>query len=364
MKTIIYIKSLHRPYNQNLNSIKWVCKFVRNKNSNNEIFKSDFYINFYIYTIRKLFNLYKKSDFSFIVHGIPSSESVVKVYKYLFLLKKENRKEAITKALSNRENDIDRAIFSTYKATSYFINLAKDKLQFINSENSLNKIGSDLIEVRSNDFKINNNESKIFFYSILNNDYHFFISLLLLKKYEKKAKDLSLSQLHYEFLLNHFGIKHFNFTEASQSNFNTVREYWIEDLKILDKNNNIRKMFLEIILKHPLNDQYIDIKKGICTFYKEKIVVKTKLKKKINLFLSIYINSAKNELGFVSLSIIANQMKMSKKTFQDFLSHFYEEEKNNYNIFFNNIVQSYSLKNQYLIRNRPVVNIRIKELNN
>jgi len=68
-------------------------------------------------------------------------------------------------------------------------------------------------------------------------------------------------------------------------------------------------------------------------------------------------------LGFLSLQDIADQMKMGKKSFQNFISEFYESEKNKYNIFFNNVVQAISGKNQYFIRNRPVVNIRIKELN-
>lgn len=362
MESIIYIKSLHRPYNQNLNSVKWVCKFIKKKNSNKEIAKSEFYTQFYIYTIRKLFLLYKKSNLS-TTHGVPLSDSVSKAYNYIFSVKKEKRKDVISKSLLNREDENDRAIFSTYKATSYYINLAKDKLHFIDKHNSLSILGQELITIRSSDFKINIKESIIIFKSILDNDFHFFTSLLLLKKYENKIHNIILSDIHYDFLVSFFGIKHFNFTEASQSNFNTVREYWIEDLKILDKNNNIRKIFNDVILSHNLNENYQEIKEAIDIFYKEKIVSKTKLRKKIDLFYTLYTNIPKNELGFVPLHVIAYQMKMSKKSFQEFLSHFYESEKNKYNIFFNNIVQSYSVKNQYLIRNRPVVNIRIKELN-
>lgn len=363
MKSIVYIKSLHRPYNQNLNSIKWVCKFVKDRNSNNEITKSDFYTQFYIYSIRKLFLLYKKTDNLSITHGIPLSESISKAYNYIFSVKKEKRKDLISESLINRENETDRAIFSTYKATSYYINLTKDKLQFIDNDNRLSNLGQELMSIKSNDFKISIKESIVFFKSILDNDFHFFISLLLLKKYENKINNLSLSDMHYDFLVNFFGIKHFNFTEASQSNFNIIREYWIEDLKILDKNNNIRKTFNDVIFCHNLKDDYYKIKEAIDVFYRENIVSKTKLRKRIDLFYTVYANNSKNELGFIPLYVIANQMKMSKKTFQDFLSHFYESEKNKYNIFFNNIVQSYSVKNQYLIRNRPVVNIRIKELN-
>ncbi len=105
------------------------------------------------------------------------------------------------------------------------------------------------------------------------------------------------------------------------------------------------------------------VKKIVDDYYKEKIVSKSKFQEKIDFFITIYETTPKNELGFLSLQDIANQMKMGKKSFQNFISEFYESEKNKYNIFFNNVVQAISGKNQYFIRNRPVVNIRIKELN-
>lgn len=364
VREIIYIKSLHRPYNQNLNSVKWVCEFINLKNKKNEISKSDFYIEFYIYIIKKLYNLYKKNPTGSLTHGIPSFESVKKSYNSIIRVPKERKKKIINESLTKRKDDIERSIFSTYKATSYFINLAKDKLSFVDGDNQLTDMGEILMSFRSNSFKLSKKEREVIFSSIVKKDFHFFISLSLLQKFQKKIKNLSIEEIHFDFLVDKFDIKHFRYTEASnEKNFSKVREHWINDLDFLDKNFNIKKSFLEIMKLDGFGDLYLKVKNQVDDYYKEKIVSKSKFQKKIDFFVEVYKTTSKNELGFISLQEIANKMKMGKKTFQSFISQFYELEKNKYNIFFNNVVQAISGKNQYFIGNRPVVNIKIKELN-
>ncbi len=363
MNEIIYIKSLHRPYNQNLNSVKWVCKFIENKNSNGEISKSDLYVEFYIYFLKKFYGLYIKSSEGYLTHGIPTFESIQNSYLHLKGLDKDKKKERINEALANRTNSIERSIFSTYKASSYFLNLAKTKLKFVDHNNKLTENGVALNGFKSNDLILSQKEREILFTAILNNDFHFFISLSLLKKIQKKVKNLDLEELHYEFLLDKIKIRHFDFTENSKLNFSKVRDYWIKDLQILDNSYNIRKVFLNFINNGGFQTEYKEIQNLVNDYYKEKIVSKSRYQKRLELFEEIYVESKKNELGFLSLNDIADKMKLNKKMFQIFIMEFYESEKRTYNIFFNNIVQSTSIKNQFLIRNRPVVNIKIKELN-
>lgn len=364
LNKIIYFKSLHRPYNQNLNSVKWVCKFIKDKNNNNEISKSDFYVEFYLYLIKKLYNLYKKNPNESLTHGIPSFESIKKSYDSILGKSKNKKKRIINKSLANREKEFERSIFSTYKATSYFINLAKDKLELVDHNNKLKDIGEKLVCLRSNDFKLSKKEKEVMFRSIIKSDFHFFISLSLLQKVQKKVKNLSIEEIHFEFLVEKFDMRHFRYTEASnEKNYSKVREHWIKDIDFLDKNFNIKKTFLNIIFNEGFEEHYNIVKKLVDDYYKEKIVSKSKFQEKIDFFIEIYETTPKNELGFLSIQDIADQMKMGKKTFQNFISEFYELEKNKYNIFFNNVVQAISGRNQYFIRNRPVVNIRLKELN-
>lgn len=355
---------MHRPYNQNLNSVKWVCSFIKDKNSSNEVAKSDFYFEFYVYLIKKLYNLYKNNPTESLTHGIPSYESIKKSYDSIIGITKEKKKKIINESLAKRITDVDRSIFSTYKATSYFINLAKDKLDFVDHNNQLKSTGETLVNLRSGSFKLSTKEKEILFSSIIKRDFHFFISLALLQKIQKKIKNLSIEEIHFEFLIDKFGIKHFRYTEASnEKNFSKVREHWINDLGFLDKNFNIKKSYLEIIIGDGYEELYKKIKKQVDEYYREKVISKSKIQKKIDLFLLIYQTAPKNELGFLSLQEIAERMHLGKKSFQTFISEFYELERNKYNIFFNNVVQAISGKNQYFIRNRPVVNIRIKELN-
>lgn len=363
MDPIIYIKSLHRPYNQNLNSVKWVCKFIKD-NSNNDISKSDFYVEFYLYMIKKLYKLYEINPNETLTHGIPSFDSIKKSYDTLIGESKQKQKQIISKSITKRENEYEKSIFSTYKATSYFINLAKDKLNFVDDDNKLNISGEILVNCRSNAFKLSEKEKIIIFNSIIRCDFHFFISLVLLKKVERKVKNLSIEEIHFEFLAEKLDIKHFRYTEASNEiNFSKIRDYWIKDLGCLDRNLNLRKSFLEAINNEGFENPYMKIKQLVNDYYKENISSKSKFHEKREIFIDIYETTPKNELGFLSLQDIANQMKMGNKSFQNFISKFYELEKNKYNIFFNNVVQSISGKNQYFIRNRPVVNIKIKELN-
>ncbi|MEC4117151.1 hypothetical protein VSP20_09215 [Myroides phaeus] len=364
METIIYIKSLHRPYNQNLNSVKWVCKFVKDKNTNNKISKSEFYIEFYMYLINKLFDFYNKNPDHSLTHGIPIFDSIKKAHEGINFIPKDQRRIYISNAVSRSQTETEKSIFSTYKAASYFINLAKDKLNFIDKNNNLNSKGLSLVNFRSNDFVLSRKEKEILFISIINHDFHFFVSLLLLQKNQKKIKNLTIEELHFTFLIENFNIRHFSYTETSnEKNYSKVREHWINDLAILDKNLNIKKSFLLIIKNEGFEQLYNDVKEQVEDYYKNKILPQSKLQNKIDLFKEVYDNSPKNELGFLALHEIANQMKMGKASFQDFLSKFYEIEKNKSNIFFNNVVQAISGKNQFFIRNRPVVNIRIKKIN-
>lgn len=364
MDPIIYIKSLHRPYNQNLNSVKWVCQFIKDKNNSSQISKSDFYIEFYLYMIKKLYNLYKKNTHKPLTHGIPSFDSIKKSYDTIIGVSKQKQKQIIGESIAKREKEYEKSIFSTYKATSYFINLAKDKLGFVDDDNKLKELGEILVKCRSNAFKLSEKEKIVIFNSIVKYDLHFFISLVLLQKVKRKVKNLSIEEIHFEFLSEKLGIKHFTYTEASnEKNFSKIREHWIKDLGCLDRNLNLKKSFLEAINNEGIEESYMEIKQLVDDYYKERITSKSKFQEKREIFIDIYETTPKNELGFLLLQDIANQMKMGNKSFQNFISKFYELEKNKYNIFFNNVVQSISGKNQYFIRNRPVVNIKIKELN-
>ena len=98
--------------------MKWVCKFIKDKNNNNEISKSDFYVEFYVYLIKKLYNLYKKNPKESLTHGIPSFDSVKKSYDTIVGKSKERKKRIINESLAKRNNEFEKSIFSTYGKSS------------------------------------------------------------------------------------------------------------------------------------------------------------------------------------------------------------------------------------------------------
>ena len=188
MEPIVYIKSLHRPYNQNLNSIKWVCKFIKDKNSNNEISKSEFYVEFYIYFIEKFYKLYIKNSGKSLTHGIPLFDSVKNSYETINGMSIDGKKKIINESLSKRSNDFERSIYSTYKATSYFINLAKGKLEFVDRNNKLKDIGEILVGFRSNNLKLSKKEKEVLFKSIIKMISIFLFHCHYYRKFRKKQK--------------------------------------------------------------------------------------------------------------------------------------------------------------------------------
>ena len=55
---------------------------------------------------------------------------------------------------------------------------------------------------------------------------------------------------------------------------------------------------------------------------------------------------------------------MGAENYQKFLSDFYENERKNYNIFYNNIVTSIDKRKRFYIREKPVLSIKIKQNGN
>jgi len=148
LNDVIYIQSLHRPFNQNLNTVKWVCKFV--SSLDNEIIRSEFYLDFYRYIFKFLNNEYCNIVINH--HGLPSKESLSKVFNHLNGLPKDKFRSVVQASLKNRETILDKNIYTTYKASSYYINLAKDKFKLLREDYQLSNQGEKLLKFKSNAF--------------------------------------------------------------------------------------------------------------------------------------------------------------------------------------------------------------------
>ena len=365
MDKVLYIESLHRPFSQQLKTTKWVCEFIAS--SKIKISNSNLNLDFYYFLINLLEKEYRKetpTEFK----GLPSDSAIYNIHDYLKSKGKKNFLEEVPKIIKSRNTSLERQIYSTYKAASYYVNLAKDKFGLLNEKNKLTIYGDALIAMKSNFYNLSNCEKEFFFTRILEVDFHLFMTQCLFRKLESKysLKETIAEQL--EFIDKYLLIRHFNFTSSSLKNYNTVRGYWTDLLNITDANGNIRKKYLSIINSEiHFKEFFIELNFLFFNFEKQNFKLKKNYIAKSEKFLDIYnkyIKTNISDLGFVNLYDIKKNLHISFEKFQLFLNDFYEFEKNEYNIFFSNTVNSIDRRERFLLRNRPVIKIKIKKHGN
>jgi len=359
----IFIASLHRPFNQQLKPSKWVCTFIMTIDKS--IPNSQILPEFYYYLIKTLKKEYDK-EIPDAFNGLPSDIAIKSIWDYI---QKVNSKteflSQLSDIISNRKTPIDKQIYSTYKAASYYLNLAKDKFNLISTKNALTSNGKALLEIKSNFFRISQREAEFYFERILEVDFHLFITHCLFIKLGSKHNIKNVINEQSEFINDYLKIKHFNFTSSSLSNYNIVRNSWVESLNVLDAKSNIRRRYTDIINSNVkfsayYNELLLLFKQFETDRFKEKLVF---LKRK-SVFEKIYkqrLKKDKNDLGFINLHNIKREMRISSENFQKFIINFYESEKKNSNIYFSNTVNSIDTRERFYIRNRPVIKIKIKD---
>lgn len=361
MDKVIFIGSLHRPFSQQLKTTKWVCNFIAG--SKTEIPSSQLNLEFYYYLINILYKEYQNEtpkEFN----GLPSDSAIYNIYEYL---KKRSKKKFIAEIpgiIKSRNTSLERQIYSTYKAASYFVNLAKDKFGLIDDKNKLTENGKSLIAIRSNFYRLSTMEKYFFFNRILEADFHLFLTFCLFNKFEKKYSLRGTIDDQLDFIDKFLQISHFRFTSASLSNYNIVRSYWAEIVGVLDSKRNIRKKFIEIINDNDkFSHKFSELNSLVIKFEKENFKSKISYHKRKAIFVKTYKDCLRqniSDLGYINLYDIKKQMRISSSNFQAFLEEFYEQEKNNLSIFFNNTVNSIDRRERFYIRNRPVIKIKIK----
>lgn len=382
LKGYPYIQSLHRPFNQELKTLRWVCEFVDHyKNEINS--SSDLNKLFYPHLVKMLYHQYRSVSSALLnYNGLPSKDAIDNVYNALLLHEFDYNYYKFS--LKNRISSIDKQIYSTYKAASYYVNFAKKTLNLIDDNNKLNEKGRELLTIKTAVFRKPNSvyksesfellrlnsflfsksqtEKEFYFKLLLKYDFLFLIVLCFFKKFKIKYSYKEYSNLQYEFLKQN-NINGFDLKIRSLKNYNTVRSKWLLDLDILDKNYNIRKKYLNIISEdNEFNIWYQEVTKKLELFEFENFKLKLKFIKNRELFLSIYkemITSGKHDSSFVNIYDIKELMRMSYDSFSVFLAEFYESERKNKDIYFSNIVNSIDSRKRFYVREVPVIKIKI-----
>ena len=334
------LDSLHRPFHRPLWIVKWVCFFInmRVKNSRGFILYKDITADFYFFLIEQFYSNYPQDS-----DGIPSCESINEARSYFMQLGKEKQEVELKEILSKeREKGVETRIYSTYKAASYYLNLAYNKLHFIDETNGA--IFWEPRQLTKSVLKsvITDSDRKIYFRQIIQYDGHFFLAMSLLLKPVKKY-NLKIEEEVFKFMQRYYPVTNFDYTAQSHSNYYVVRKRWQELLKAVDDKGTLSRTLINIIKQ---NNEYEEIFHDVnnkVKDYSSELREKSVFFKNKRKFITIYqrlVKKSEDKSNFVNLYDISREMGMGYHRFQDFLSQFYFEERMVRNIFFINIVST------------------------
>lgn len=359
-----FFESLHRPFHQPLKATRWVCEFIASKKD--IISSSHLNIEFYLFLLNKLNKVYSKNDITDF-NGVSSRYAIVKISNHINGYNKKKKKELIQEALASENRDeIQRQIYSSYKAASYYVNFAKEKLKLITSKNTLSHAGKELLSIKTRKHITNlAYKERLFYFNLLaQNDFLLFISLCLFKKLEYKYHVENINVPYFDFIAKAYGIRHFSYTNKSLSNYTNVREAWISQLDLLNSHKVIRSTFVKILEAQDFeNGWFVDLNAKFALYAKENFKSARSYEGLKEIFIESYkqnLRDKKDVQGFVNLYDIKKNMKVSHNNFNTFLNSFYEGEKAIRHIFFSNIVSSIDRRQRFTVRGLPVLKIKFK----
>ena len=361
MSEIKVLPSLHRPYQCPLWIVKWICYFYdkRSHSSNGYVLFEDFMSDMYFIMLEWL-KKYYPVDYCV---GVPSKEAIDAVLNYFEQLHLDSRVLALKGILikSKRSKGIETQVYSTYKAISYYHNLAKEKLHFVDDIDKCSCWNHGSFIRCKFHCSIVKHERVMYIRQILMYDGHFFLSLLLLQKYTKKY-DIKIEDVVFEFMQKYYPTPRFDFVSQSQQNYYEVRKHWIEQLNLITKTGTLNPVLSRCISE---NSTFSSLKSDILnniTLYIGDIRKRSAYLKNSVLFNLSYKNRLKKQedkSGFVNLYDICSDMKMNYAKFNAFISEYYEYERLKKNIYLINIVSTIDQRKRFIIRKTPVLKIKI-----
>ena len=353
------LDSLHRPFHRPLWIVKWVCYFIvlRQKRHNSCIYFKDEATDFYFSLLEWMhINYPQDSD------GIPSQESIEDCWSYFSQYDIDEKQKLLRGILSKkREKGIETKVYSTYKAASYYLNLADDKLHFIINKGEICCWKGNQLTKAVLKSGVSKADRKNYFNQILQYDGPFFLAMCLLQKPVRKY-DLKVEDEIYKFMQKYYPIPNFDYTSQSHSNYYVVRKRWVELLHAINENGVLSSVLMNFIDGNPsFIETYKDVSENV-NKYTVELKQRSAFVKQKKSFINIYqrlSTKSDDKSNFVNLYDISKEMRMSYHRFQEFLSSFYEEERMERNIFFVNIVSTIEQKRRFYIGNSPVMKIKM-----
>lgn len=353
------IHSLHRPYHRPLWIVKWICCFyaLRALSKDGHFLYLDKIIDLYFKILEWLYLSYPKYN-----DGIPSQEAIITVHDFFWdhpaTIRDMILKDILAK--EKRQKGIETQIYSTYKAVTYYHNLAQEKLHIVKDDGSFDGWHvDDLVRWRKKS-TISKEDRLIYIRHILDNDFHFFVSQCLLEKFIHKYK-LDSKDTIFGFMQQYYSLPRFNYNQRSHHNYYDVRRQWIYQLKVITPKGSLTFGFKEIIQSNPeYTEEFNDINNKIAD-YANCMKGNHLFKKQVEAFYETYsVVRNKGAINdYVNLYDICTIMKMSYARFNTFVNRFYESERTKRNIFFINIVSTIDQRKRFYVRETPVLKVKI-----
>ena len=347
---------MHRPYHSPLWVARWVCEFVRffKKDSNGgRINSADFFL-FYIFRLKKLYD--KHDD----INEYVSRQTIEDVCGYFAQLKSTSqKKKALDKIMhSKRDPGTESHVYSVYKASTYAVNLAEDKLGFI-KKGELTDAGKQLHLQRTPSVELKNSDRRVYLQQILAKDFYFFVPFCMLQKYKKDKIDPD--DAIFDFSVRYHKVQRFDYTHCSHENYTKVRMQWISQLNILTDNHRLRTWVKEEITDIYAK-QFEDLQAEVIEFVKVQINRRRK-NKELDMFYEVYnsLVGTCDGSGYVNLyDIMYNMPRIGYERFNELLQAYYEQRHRKENIFLINIIATMDLRKRFFVRSKPVMKIKIQ----
>lgn len=353
------LDSLHRPFHRPLWIVKWVCYYftLKHKNTKGYIYSKDITVDFYFSLLEWLHSGYPQDG-----DGIPSQESIEDVWQFFLESDKSEKETRLREVLTKkREKGVETKIYSTYKAASYYLNLADDKLHFVKDKEVVTDWGCSQLSKAVLKSGISAKDRKVYIQHILMYDCHFFLSMCLLQKPARKY-GLTVEAEIFKFMQKYYPVANFDYTKQSHNNYYVVRKRWVELLHAVGENGSLNQTIKNCIRQDSETQAIFNEIETHVKDYTSDLRQRSSFIEQKNAFVTIYQSAAKtnkDKSGFVNLYDISKEMRMNYGRFQVFLTQFYQEERLTRNIFFINIVSTIEQRKRFYIGNVPVIKIKM-----
>lgn len=348
---------LHRPYNMPLKSLVWVSRFSKGYKQKEG---HDFYLDFFLWMLKAIdehANSFDEQN----AEGIIRPQNAKIILDLLAKYSYKGKKEKIRSILSERANDDDKVIYSSYKNTSYYITLAK-KLNLIDRKGQLFPIGKELADVRDyNFFKLADKHKIIIFRSL----YPLFLEHLVIigQCHQMMNVDTDAeSEFFRAYLKSQSNENEIKYITSFDENYFKVLFHWVETLDLYKGVGAFRNKYNVEIEKLGLSSRYKNIIRETELFYKQSFSKQINFEKQYEKIRKVYFSLQKKnqtDYGYVNLYDIKSNFRLSYESFNELLNLYYIDCHRNEIILFSNTVSSIDMRRRFLVSGKSVLKIKI-----